>query len=131
MSVLRADRSRQDAVVVTSAVEGELRKMAPLEVTLTSKFRSETDEGANEVSTLISRIAGTSVTEIDRLLDQLRSVRDYLQAEGERVEREAASYVQVSQTALASVRIITDSMGAWKGKTGPVECPIAEGPGTA
>jgi hypothetical protein len=45
MSVLRADRSRQDAVVVTSAVEGELRKMAPLEVTLTSKFRSETDEG--------------------------------------------------------------------------------------
>jgi transaldolase len=96
--------------------EGELQEVAPLELALAHKFRSETDE-ATYVSTVISRIADTSVAEIDKLLEELHAVRDYLQAEGVRVEREAARYAQVSQTALASVRIITDSMASWKGKT--------------
>jgi hypothetical protein len=117
-AVSRSDRSRQEAGTAAHGTRGELRKIAPLELTLAGRFRSETDEGSNEVSALISRMAGTSVAEIDKLIEELRALRDYLQAEGERVEREAARYTQVSQTALASVRIITDSMGAWKGNSG-------------
>ena len=117
---LKADRSPEEALAATTAVEGELREFVRRDLTPARKFRFENygDDAASEVSTLISRIAGTSVAEIDKLLDELQSVRDYLQAEGERVEREAARYAQMSQTALASVRIITDSMGAWKGTAG-------------
>jgi hypothetical protein len=117
---LKAERSPDEAVAATTAVEGELREFVRRDLTPARKFRFETygDDTASEVSSLISRMAGASVAEIDKLLDELQSVRDYLQSEGERVEREAARYAQVSQTALASVRIITDSMGAWKGSTG-------------
>ena len=117
---LKAERSSDEAVAATTAVEGELREFVRRDLTPARKFRFETygDDTASEVSSLISRMAGASVSEIDKLLEELQSVRDYLQAEGERVEREAARYAQVSQTALASVRIITDSMGAWKGSTG-------------
>jgi hypothetical protein len=117
---LKADRSPDEAVAATAAMEGELREFVRRDLTPARKFRFESDgdDAANEISTLIARIAGTSVAEIDKLLDELQSVRDYLQAEGERVEREAARYAQVSQTALASVRIITDSMGQWKGDAG-------------
>ena len=117
---LQIERSPEEAVAATSAVEGELREFVRRDLTTSHKFRLETfaDSAASEVATLISRMADASVTEIDKLLDELQSVRDYLQAEGERVEREAARYAQVSQTALASVRIITDSMGQWKGATG-------------
>jgi hypothetical protein len=117
---LQVERSPEEAVAATSAVEGELREFVRRDLTTSRKFRLETfaDSAAGEVSTLISRMAGASVAEIDKLLDELQSVRDYLQAEGERVEREAARYAEVSQTALASVRIITDSMGQWKGATG-------------
>ena len=114
---LKADRSSEEALAATTAVEGELREFVRRDLTPARKFRFENygDDSASELAAMISRIAGTSVAEIDRLLDELQSVRNYLQAEGERVEREAARYAQVSQTALASVRIITDSMGAWKG----------------
>jgi adenylosuccinate synthase len=117
---LQVERSPEDAVAATTAVEGELREFVRRDLTTSRKFRLDTfgDSAASEVATLISRMAGASVTKIDKLLDELQSVRDYLQAEGERVEREAARYAQVSQTALASVRIITDSMGQWKGATG-------------
>ena len=117
---LKAERSSDEAVAATTAVEGELREFVRRDLTPARKFRFETygDDTASEVSSLISRMAGASVSEIDKLLEELQSVRDYLQAEGERVEREAARYAQVSQTALASVRIITDSMGAWKGSAG-------------
>lgn len=117
---LKADRSPEEAVATTTAVEGELREFVRRDIAPARKFRFETygEDSANDVSSMISRITATSVGEIDKLLDELQSVRDYLQAEGERVEREAARYAQVSQTALASVRIITDSMGAWKGAAG-------------
>ena len=117
---LKADRSPDEALAATTAVEGELREFVRRDLAPARKFRFETygDDSASEVASLISRMAGTSVAEIDKLLDELQSVRDYLQAEGERVEREAARYAQVSQTALASVRIITDSMGAWRGGAG-------------
>jgi hypothetical protein len=117
---IKADRSPEEAVATTAAVEGELREFVRRDLTPARKLRFESfgDDPANEVGTLIARIAGASVAEIDKLLDELQSVRDYLQAEGERVEREAARYAQVSQTALASVRIITDSMGQWRGNTG-------------
>ena len=61
-------------------------------------------------------MSGSSVTEIDALIADLRNVRDFLHSEGERVQREIASYAQLSQVAMTSVKIISDSMGQWKSK---------------
>jgi hypothetical protein len=58
------------------------------------------------------------VKEIDNLIAELQAVRNFLMAEGERVQRELANYAQATQAALSSVKIITDSMGQWKGSAG-------------
>ena len=55
-------------------------------------------------------MSGSSVTEIDRLIADLSSVRDFLHSEGERVQREIQSYAQLSSVAMTSVKIIAESM---------------------
>jgi hypothetical protein len=42
----------------------------------------------NNVNSLIQRVAGTSLAEIEKLISELESLRDLLHAEGQRVQRE-------------------------------------------
>jgi hypothetical protein len=51
-----------------------------------------------------------SIAEIEKLMEELRTARDYLKAEGERVRRMNARYVHLTSTASASVKIIAESM---------------------
>jgi hypothetical protein len=113
--------STEDAVAVTTAVEGELRDFVRRDV-VAMRRSSRTDGAevnADHFNALIERVAGTSVKEIDHLIAELQAVRNYLLAEGERVQRELTNYAQATQAALASVKIITDSMGQWKNSSGP------------
>lgn len=62
----------------------------------------------------MQRVAGTSLQEIDNLIGELQSLRDYISKEGERVQREITGYAQLNHAALTSARIISDSMSKWK-----------------
>lgn len=70
------------------------------------------------IERFLQRTGGASIKEIDHLIAELHAVRDFLQAEGERVQREVANYTQTTKAALASARIILDSMGQWKSAAG-------------
>jgi hypothetical protein len=59
-------------------------------------------------------VGARSVEEIDDLIKQLQDARDYLLAEGERVRLVNARYSHLAQTASASAKIITDSIGRWR-----------------
>jgi acetyl-CoA acetyltransferase len=72
------------------------------------------DLGATVINSLLDRVSGSSVAEIDRLIVDLRNVRDFLHTEGERVQREIQSYAQLSSVAMTSVKIIAESMSQWK-----------------
>jgi hypothetical protein len=41
-------------------------------------------------------------------------VRNYLKAEGDRIQQEMARYAHLSDTASASVKIITEKLGQWR-----------------
>ena len=56
----------------------------------------------------------TSIADIDRLMGELQTARDFLQSEGERVRRTNARYAHLAQTASASVKVIADSLGKWR-----------------
>jgi hypothetical protein len=60
-------------------------------------------------------LAVTAVTEIDKLMGELASARDYLKAETERIKRENTRLKTLSKTALASVHIISDNLSKWRG----------------
>jgi hypothetical protein len=68
----------------------------------------------NNVNSLIQRVAGTSLGEIEKLIAELESLRDLLHAEGQRVQREISGYAQLSQAAMKSTRMIADSVSQWK-----------------
>jgi hypothetical protein len=68
----------------------------------------------NSVNSLIQRVAGTSLAEIENLISELESLRDLLHAEGQRVQREISGYAQLSQAAMKSTRMIADNVAQWK-----------------
>src|SRR6202030_803811 len=68
----------------------------------------------NNVNSLIQRVAGTSLGEIENLISELESLRDLLHAEGQRVQREISGYAQLSQAAMKSTRMIADNVTKWK-----------------
>jgi hypothetical protein len=68
----------------------------------------------NNVNSLIHRVAGTSVSEIDKLISELEALREMLHAEGQRVQREISGYAQLSQAAMKSTRMIADNVQQWK-----------------
>ena len=73
----------------------------------TAPARPETGEDALAIGL-------TSIAEMEKLIEDLLTARDYLQSEGERVRRLNTRYTHLAQTASASVKIIADSMGKWR-----------------
>jgi len=103
-----------------SAVEGEIREFVRRDVaTLRRTPEAESEVVANNISTLLQRVAGTSVQEIDRLIAELQTLREMLQSEGARVQREITEYAHLSQSAMQSTKIITDSLSKWKAEGAP------------
>jgi len=95
-------------------VEGEIRDFVRRDVASLRRPDNESEVVANNIGTLLSRIAGSSVQEIDRLIGELQRVRDLLQNEGTRVQREIVEFATLSQAAMQSTKVISDSLTTWK-----------------
>jgi ubiquinone biosynthesis protein UbiJ len=72
------------------------------------------DVAADSVKAMIDQISGASVTEIERLVAELSSVRDMLHNEAERVQRQVADHASASQAAMTAMKVIADSLADWK-----------------
>ena len=66
------------------------------------------------IGELIDKVSATSIAEIEKLISDLQAVRDYLKAEGDRIQQEMARYAHLSDTASASVKIIAEKLGQWR-----------------
>jgi hypothetical protein len=98
-----------------AAVEGEIREFVRRDTAnLRRSPEMDSELVANNISTLLQRVAGSSVQEIDRLITELQTLRDLLHEEGARVQREITEYAQLSQSAMQSTKIIAESLGKWK-----------------
>jgi hypothetical protein len=126
MTVIKAERpteTDQSAAAATAAVEqveGEIRAFVRRDVSLfRRRYQQEGggDEAVSNVNSVIERVAGASVTEIERVMAELSNVRDMLRNEGERVQREISGYAALSQAAMTSMKIIGDSLVQWKSQT--------------
>jgi hypothetical protein len=98
-----------------SEVEGEIREFVRRDVaTLRRQPESDSEMVASNIGSLLQRVAGTSVQEIDRLIAELRTLREMLHNEGARVQREIVEYATLSQAAMQSTKIIAESLTHWK-----------------
>jgi len=73
-------------------------------------------EGAGkQASTLISLVSLASTREIDRLIGDLKQLRDRLKNDGDRIQGDIVEYASLSQSAVQLTKIVTDSMTQVKG----------------
>jgi hypothetical protein len=108
---------------IESAIHEVLRRETGL------RRRSEVNANAGRETegeeALILRVATASTEEIDRLIVELQNVRDMLRREGERVNRDLASYASLNQQLMTGMKIITESLTQWKGAPESREQAIA------
>jgi len=107
-------KTREPAEIETSVeteVEGEIREFVRRDVVgVRRQPESDSELVANNINQLLQRVAGTSVQEIDKLITELQTLRDTLQSEAARVQREIVEYATLSQAALQSTTIIAESL---------------------
>jgi hypothetical protein len=116
VSVIKSGEPAADAEqTLASEVEGKIREFVRRDMTsLRRNPESDSDLVANNISSLLQRVAGTSVQEIDRLIAELQILREMLSVEGARVQREIVQYATLSQSAMQSTKIIAESLSHWK-----------------
>jgi hypothetical protein len=129
MSVMRQEKIEttepevDNDLVAASEVEAGIRDFVRNDIaylrrtpttSATDALEPSAEATANNVNSLIQRVAGTSLSEIENLISELEALRDLLHAEGQRVQREISGYAQLSQAAMKSTRMVSDSVSQWK-----------------
>jgi len=97
---------------IGAEVEGDIRELITRDVVEPRRqlpaYDSETV--VNNLGLLLQRVSLTSVQEIDDLINELKMLREQLQQDGERMAREIVGYASLSQTAMQSTKIISESL---------------------
>jgi hypothetical protein len=127
MSVIRSEKSStiEEDLAAVSEVEagirdfvrsdlGNLRRPASLPSSTETALEPSTEASVSSINSLIQRVAGPSVTEIENLISELEVMRELLHAEARRVQREISGYGQLSHAAMKSTRMIADNVSEWK-----------------
>ena len=103
-------------------VEGEIREFVRRDVATNfgRQPEHESERVASNITSVLERVSATSVQEIDKLITELETLRDRLQSEAARVQREIVEYASLTQGALQSTKIIAESLTQWrKGPSAP------------
>ena len=115
MTLFKSRESSELDKAVESEVEGEIREFVRRDVaTLRRHPESDSEIVASNINSLLQRVAGTSIQEIDKLIAELQTLRDRLNTEAARVQREIVEYATLSQAAMQSTKIIAESLTHWK-----------------
>jgi hypothetical protein len=98
----KADNSAGD-------VEGNIRELRERAV-FRQSGNNDGEMTANDLSTLLGRVSGTSTREIDNLIGELQALRKKLQADSNRLQRDIAEYASLSQSVMQLTKIVSDSV---------------------
>ena len=94
--------------------EGEIREFIRRDVSSRRPGSAEpavtAQAESDNLSSLIERVSGATVAEIDRLIIELQTIRSLLQSEGDRVRSEITGYAGLSQSAVATMKVINDTL---------------------
>lgn len=126
MSVMRSEKIEEtetetdSSTAAATEVEAGIREFVRNDIAYLRRPAGEPgtepngEATVNNLNSLIQRVAGTSLTEITNLISELESLREWLHAEGQRVQREISGYAHLSQTTIKSTRMIADNVAQWK-----------------
>jgi hypothetical protein len=67
-----------------------------------------------DINSVVQRVAGVSLDQLDDAIVDLRQLRNLLHSEGERIQREISGYLQLNHIAIGSTKSIVDNIVQWK-----------------
>jgi hypothetical protein len=117
MSSLRSRERAQanEAVQVLSKLEGEIREVVSQGATAPRVQQGNYNElPAAHIASMLQHVSGTSVQEIEKLITELEILRDMLQQQAARVQREIVRYAALIQNARRSTSTISESLSFWR-----------------
>jgi hypothetical protein len=117
MDVPKSESSTSDSE--TKMLEGEIRAL------VRGHRPAKAAEAAAETCDDVLAVGATSIADIEKLMEELQTARDYLQSEGERLRQVNARYAHLAQTASASVKVIAESLGKWRNLGTVKQAPVA------
>ena len=97
-------------------VEREIGEFVRRDVLANPEHQPESESHlvASNINAVLQGTTVTSVQEIDKVITELQTLRDKLNSEAERVQREIVQYSNLTQAALQSTKTITESLGQWR-----------------
>jgi len=117
MSSLRSRERAQanEAVQVLSKLEGDIREVVSQGATSPRVQQGNYNElPAAHITSMLQHVSGTSVQEIEKLIAELEILRDMLQQQAARVQREIVGYAALIQNARRSTSTISESLSFWR-----------------
>jgi hypothetical protein len=92
---------------VEAAIEVDMRKVLRSKRASLSARKAEAD---TDYGHLINQISGQSLAEIDHLIHGLQGVREKLDSDGDRLQREFGEFAAFSQSVIQITKVISDGM---------------------
>jgi protoporphyrinogen oxidase len=119
MSAQTATATVEKSLPVESTIEAEINSFIEqqtpkrIQVEQQTPKRIQIEDDAERSRSFVARITSNSIDEFGELASGLTSalqnLKEYLKAEGERVQREIVDYAHLNRTALAAIKTIIET----------------------
>jgi hypothetical protein len=119
--------SENSNVMPPPQIEEALRESVRQNAALIRHDPETTGQVVTNVNSLVQRVAGVSLDQLDDAIADLRQLRDFLHSEGERIQGEISGFLQLNQVAIGSTKSIVDTIVQWKKATHSTACPPERG----
>jgi hypothetical protein len=111
-----SETPEQTNVKPVAEIEGAIREFVRQDIGNASREAKDPSDTATNVNSLVQRSA--SLRDLQSLIGELQQLHDFLQGEGERLEREISEYAQLTKSTKNSTRLVADNMLHWKRASG-------------
>ena len=92
-----------------------IRRNATLPRGQRSEGNASGEPAAENLNSLIGRVADASVDEIDGVIRELKRVRDTLDSERDRLIRDIAHYASLNHSLMTATKIVSERLKQWEG----------------
>ncbi|MFY9835439.1 MAG: hypothetical protein WAK55_03040 [Xanthobacteraceae bacterium] len=99
-------------------IERNVHELSRAGVTFRQSDNGEDEMSATGVDTLLDRVSESSRREVEKLIDQLQTFHNKLQADRSRIHRDIVEYTGLSQQVMQVTAIISDSVKSLPGAPG-------------
>jgi hypothetical protein len=110
MSFIKQPETAEPNKPAEAEIEGKTRELARRDSPNPRRVGVESEVAVSTLSGLLRRVSAHSTREIDNLISELQTLRDRLNADRRRVEREVVEYATLTQSAIQLTKIIADGM---------------------